>query len=93
MPEHGQSVAMFVSIALVSFLLGVLFAWLWRSFRGIVLLATAAFWMGYALWELLVQWRTPGADIRFDLVVIYPLLLIATTIAMLALWRRARKGP
>ncbi len=44
----------------------------------------AAAWLAYAGWEALVQWRTPGADLRVDLLVIWPLL------ALLSAWALAR---
>jgi len=40
------------------------------------LLAVACAWALYAAWEGLVQWRTPDADIRADLLVIWPLLAL-----------------
>jgi hypothetical protein len=33
-------------------------------------------WVAYAIWEWLVMTRTPEANIRFDLLVIWPVLLI-----------------
>jgi hypothetical protein len=48
--------------------------------RGGPLLLSAAAWAGYAAWESLVKARTPEADIRVDLLLIWPAL------AVLALW-------
>jgi hypothetical protein len=45
-----------------------------------MLLVAAAAWLAYAAWEWLVQVRTPEADIRVDLLVIWPVL------AVLSLW-------
>ena len=45
-----------------------------------VLLVAAAAWLAYAAWEWLVQARTPEANIRVDLLVIWPVL------AILSLW-------
>ncbi len=42
------------------------------------LLVVAAAWALYAAWEWLVLVRTPEADIRVDLLVIWPLLLLLT---------------
>ena len=44
------------------------------------LLIAAAAWGLYAAWEWLVQSRTPEADIRVDLLLIWPLL------ALLSAW-------
>ena len=46
------------------------------------LLAAAAGWLLYAAWEWLVQARTPQANIRVDLLVIWPLLAILSAWAV-----------
>lgn len=48
------------------------------------LLVAAVAWGLYAAWEWLVQWRTPEANIRVDLLVIWPVL------AILSLWALVR---
>lgn len=45
-----------------------------------MLLVTAGAWLAYAAWEWLVQARTPEANIRVDLLLIWP------TLAVLSLW-------
>ena len=45
-----------------------------------VLLVPAIAWALYAVWELAVMMRTPEANIRVDLLIIYPIL------AILSLW-------
>ena len=59
--------------------------------------APAVLWLGYAAWEWLVLVKTPEADIRVDLLVLWPLLAIATLWALLRAargwWSLARKGP
>ena len=40
------------------------------------LLVPTAAWALYAVWEWLVVWRTPEANIRVDLLLIWPVLLI-----------------
>ena len=42
------------------------------------LLVPAAGWAIYAVWEGLVVWRTPEANIRVDLMLIWPLLLFVS---------------
>jgi hypothetical protein len=51
------------------------------------LLLAAAAWAVYAAWEWLVNVRTPEANIRVDLLVIWPVLAIASIVA---LWRTFR---
>jgi hypothetical protein len=57
-------------------------------FRSTPLLVTAALWGLYALWE----WRAMelGLDIRVDLLVIYPVLLIVSVAALLLAYRWRR---
>lgn len=51
------------------------------------LLWAAAAWAVYAAWEWLVKARTPEANIRVDLLLIWPVLAIASIVA---LWRALR---
>lgn len=44
--------------------------------------ATAVAWALYGAWEYLVQIRTPEADIRVDLLLIAPLLIILTLVSL-----------
>ena len=46
------------------------------------LLWAAAAWAVYAAWEWLVKVRTPEANIRVDLLLIWPVLLIASIVAL-----------
>jgi hypothetical protein len=66
---------------------------LWAAVRGgripavrhpDVLLVPALAWLAYAAWEWLVLVKTPEANIRVDLMLIWPLL------AMLTLWATIR---
>lgn len=56
-----------------------------RHFR--MLLVAAVAWIVYAAWEWLILVRTPKANIRVDLLVIWPALAI---ISAWALWRVLR---
>lgn len=53
-------------------------------------------WLVYAAWEWLVLVRTPEADIRVDLLVIWPLLAFASAWALVragrGLWAIGREG-
>jgi hypothetical protein len=46
------------------------------------LLSVALAWALYAAWEWLVKVRTPEANIRVDLLLIWPVLLIASLVAL-----------
>lgn len=50
--------------------------------RPRALLIAVAGWLGYAAWEWLVRVRTPDADIRVDLLVIWPALAILSAWAI-----------
>jgi hypothetical protein len=46
------------------------------------LLAAAVAWTVYAAWEWLILVRTPEANIRFDLLLIYPALVVLSAWAL-----------
>lgn len=54
-----------------------------RARRANGLLVAALGWLGYAGWEWWVLVKTPEADIRVDLLVIWPLLAILTLWAII----------
>ncbi|NTU85813.1 MAG: hypothetical protein HGA45_41865 [Chloroflexales bacterium] len=70
--------------ALVAALFFVLWLVIWNStgrgtkLRDLGLLIPAAAWCLYTLWEWAVNRFTPEADIRVDMLLIVPLLIIAT---------------
>ena len=75
--------------------LGAIFAAAWGMLRlgasgrrANALLLPATFSVAFAGWEWLVLVRTPGADIRVDLLLIWPALLVLT---LWALWRVLRR--
>ena len=51
------------------------------------LLVGAAAWVFYAAWEWLVQFKTPEANIRVDLIVIWPVLAILSAWALFRAFR------
>jgi hypothetical protein len=53
-------------------------------------LAAAGAWLAYAAWEWLILARTPEANIRVDLLVIYPALAVVTLWALFRSIRPAR---
>jgi hypothetical protein len=64
------------------------YAWRRRTFIAV----TAALWGGYAIYELLIQKRvlcSGECNIRVDLLLAYPILWIASLVAIVLLfWRR-----
>jgi len=56
------------------------------------LLVVAAAWAVYAAWEWLVLVRTPEANIRVDLMVIWPLLLIVSIWFSIRAFRQVARG-
>ena len=59
----------------------------WEVRQADALLAPAAGWLVYAAWEWLVLAKTPEADIRVDLLLIWPLLALLTLWAIVRIWR------
>lgn len=51
------------------------------------LLIASIVWAFYASWECLIQIKTPEANIRVDLLVIWPVLAILSTLALFRLFR------
>ena len=56
------------------------------------LLVVAAAWTVYAAWEWLVLVRTPEANIRVDLMVIWPILLIVSIWFSVRAFRQVTRG-
>ena len=90
-----QFVGWFVQHPLRILALGVIYVALWGAIRAgrsgrraNTLLLPAAFCPAFAGWEWLVLVRTPDADIRVDLLLIWPALLILT---VWSLWRALRR--
>lgn len=74
----------------VVFLAGYLllrFTALGLSRHSRLLLIASAAWGFYAAWERLVQVRTPEANIRVDLLVIWPVLAILSAWALFRAFR------
>ncbi len=82
---HPERIAAVASALLVMFLV------LGRSRRvwPWPLLWATGFWAAFALWEWLILMQTPEANIRVDLLLIYPVLLGMT---LWALWGSLRAG-
>lgn len=75
----------------IAFVLAILFGLAgWMSAWGGWLVKTAAvLWLAYAVWETLVQILTPEANIRVDLLVIAPVLVVVSLAALALFLRKA----
>jgi hypothetical protein len=89
--------SLFVNQPLHVLLLAVVYLVAWVALRlaGVpagrrpsALLVPAVFCFLYAGWEWLVTTRTPEANIRVDLLVIWPALLILTVWAVVRVFRK-----
>lgn len=77
-------------IAIIALVVAGMLFWLWRrSGRAIVLVA--AIWLAYPLWEFAFQIFAPEVNIRVDLLLFYPILLI-TGVLGIAFGLASRKG-
>ncbi|MEO9612459.1 MAG: hypothetical protein ABJG86_10395 [Nitratireductor sp.] len=56
---------------------------------GTMVKVAAALWLAYALWETAVQIMTPEANIRVDLLVIAPILVVVSLAALALFLRKA----
>ena len=78
-------------IAIIALVIaGVLF-WLWRRSGRAIVLVAAIVWLAYPLWEFALQIFAPEVNIRVDLLLFYPILLI-TGVLGLASGIVSRKG-
>ncbi|HEY5717630.1 MAG TPA: hypothetical protein VIS52_03990 [Motiliproteus sp.] len=65
----------------------LLLLWLFRRRRRVIQLLAALLWGLYTLYELAIYYRltcSGECNIRVDLLLIYPVLLLATLLALLA---------
>lgn len=80
-----QVIAM-VAVAFLAAYLALRFLWPGLARHPVALLIGAIAW-GYAAWEWLVQLRTPEANIRVDLLLIWPVLAILSAWSLLRTFR------
>lgn len=52
---------------------------------------TSILWLLYACWEFWVQFKTPQADIRIDLLIIWPVIFMLTFVSTLLLFFKSEK--
>ena len=82
--------SVFIEHPLLAAVLGALYlAAFWVSRRPVVLVAAVA-WLGYTAYEMAMhlRWRCTGeCNIRLDLLLIYPILLVLSVAAVVAALR------
>jgi hypothetical protein len=90
-----EFIGWFVQHPLRILALGAAYAALWGALRAgrslrraNALLLPVAFCLTFAAWEWLVLIRTPEADVRVDLLLIWPALLI---LSLWSLWQALRR--
>lgn len=81
----------FIEHPWLALLPAILFLVLWWATRSRTVLTAAILWAAYAAWEFGVGHAGPDADIRVDLLVIYPLLAVITVAAAIAAVRRRKR--
>lgn len=72
----------------VALVLGIMWAAITPRTRSMLVAALA--WLGYAVWEWFVLVQSPKADIRVDLLLLWPLLAILTLWALIRLVYRRK---
>lgn len=92
-----RSMAILIGQPWLALLPAALFAAFAVATRSRIAFAVAATWAAYCLYELAMKWRilcSGDCNIRIDLLLLYPLLLLATAIGLIAVAlaavRRAR---
>ena len=66
-------------------------ALVWRSTRSRIALFATVLWVAYTGWEITVSEDRADANIRIDLLVIYPVLAVLTVLAVWSGWRTSRR--
>ena len=80
---HPERIAAIATIFVVAFII----LWRIKNHKSWSLLTNAILWTAFALWEWLILVNTPEANIRFDLLIIYPVLFVSTIWGIIAVFR------
>jgi hypothetical protein len=92
-----KTMAVFIEHPILAAVIGIVLLGLGRSARRRAAVAIGVVWLLYALYETGMQrrWLCSGeCDIRIDLLVIYPVLLVSLVVAGASLVRRpSRPAP
>jgi hypothetical protein len=91
-----RAMAIFIEFPLLAGVIGLLLVGLGRWAGRRMVLAVGLIWLLYAVYETGMQqrWLCSGeCNIRIDLLLIYPLLLVASAVAAVSLLRAGRGRP
>ena len=72
------------------FFTGYLFTRSNPNLRAKALLAPAVLWLLWAVWEWIILRFSPEADLRIDLLLILPIVFIASIVGVIMLFRRPK---
>ena len=73
------------------FFIGYLFTRSNPNLRANALLAPAVLWLLWAVWEWIILRFSPEANIRVDLLLIFPIALIVSIVGVIMLFRRRKE--
>ena len=78
-------------VAIIALVVAGMLFWLWRRSGRAIVLTAAIVWLAYPMWEFALQIFAPEVNIRVDLLLFYPILLI-TGVLGFAFGLGSRKG-
>jgi hypothetical protein len=83
--------SLFIEWPLLAAIPGIVFLLLYQRSRGRPVLLAGVAWLAYAVYELGMRWRilcSGECNIRVDLLLIYPVLVLVTLLGFVAAMRR-----
>ena len=89
-----RAMAVFIEHPLLAAVIGILLVTLGRVLHRGLATAAGVMWIMYSLWEFAIKqrWLCRGdCDIRADLIFIYPLLILGSVAALVALVIKPRQ--
>ncbi len=88
-PPHARRVDLLITHPWLTLPAGAAMAALWWWTRSRWAAVAALAWLGYGLWEFSVVTEGPDANIRLDLLLIYPSLVVVTITAVVTTLSRS----
>jgi hypothetical protein len=89
-----RTMAVFIEHPLLAAVIGLLLLALGRSLHRGLAMTAGVMWLMYSVWEFAIKqrWLCRGdCDIRADLILIYPVLLVGSVAAVVSLLIRPRR--
>ena len=84
----GQPLVLLAIAAL--FFIGYFFTRSNPNLRAKALLTPAVLWLLWAVWEWIILRNSPEADLRIDLLLIFPIVFIVSIVGIFMLFRRRK---